>query len=231
MNSPFPNSPFPMYSGGYSSRMSHRSIIGSAAGIISLVVTVVTFVAVRVASSAQGCGFFCAPASGQPVSDSEQFVNTKWGFIIDYGGSQLTINQPDPTSDSADFLADDQKGNTVGEIVISAMPATNTQQAVQSALRDFSSDQFQDITRVEAVPGAEIGLIPGDGEGYSANVVSTDGSADDPVGIVIMASTHGNVTLVAAMWSETDTSGNAPFYLVTDQSFDYVLTDLHFRSG
>jgi hypothetical protein len=39
------------------------------------------------------------------------------------------------------------------------------------------------------------------------------------------------VTLLAEMWSETDTSGDAPFYLSTDQSFDYVLTDLHFRTG
>lgn len=211
--------------------MSHRSIIGSAAGIISLLVTVVTFFAVHFASSSQGCGFFCAPASGQPVSNSEQFVDTKWGFVIDYGGSQLTINQPDPTSDSADFLAEDVNGNTVGEITITAMRDTNTQQAVKAALRDFSGDQFQDITPVEAVPGAEIGLIPGDGEGYSANVVSTDGSTDNPVGIVILASTHSNVTLLAEMWSETDTSGDAPFYLSTDQSFDYVLTDLHFRTG
>jgi hypothetical protein len=48
---------------------------------------------------------------------------------------------------------------------------------------------------------------------------------------VITAATHGNVTILAEMWSETNTGGDAPFYLATDQSFDYVLTNLHFQGS
>ncbi len=168
-------------------------------------------------------------ARGSPTL--REFVDTKWGFIVDYSATQLTINQPDPSSSSADFLAQDQSGNTVGEILITAMAATNTSQAVRKALGDFSSNQFQDITEVEPVPGAEIGLIPAVGNGYTANLVSTSGSSGNPVGIVIVAATHGNTTLVAEMWCETNTSGDAPFYLATDQSFDYVLTNLHFQGS
>ncbi len=163
--------------------------------------------------------------------NSREFIDTKWGFIVDYSATVLKINQPDPSSSSADFIAQDQSGDTVGEILVTAMAATNTSQAVQKALGDFSGDQFQDITEVESVPGAEIGLIPAVGNGYTANLVSTSGSSGNPVGIVIVAATHGNTTLVAEMWCETDTSGDAPFYIATDQSFDYVLTNLHFQGS
>jgi hypothetical protein len=195
------------------------------------VATLVTVVAVKVSTSAQGCGFYCGPDVGARLPDSREFVDTKWGFIIDYSATVLSINQPDPSSSSADFIAQDQNGDTVGEILVTAMSATNTSQAVQNALGDFSGNQFQDITEVESVPGAEIGLIPAVGNGYTANLVSTSGSSGNPVGIVIVAATHGNTTLVAEMWCETDTSGDAPFYIATDQSFDYVLTNLHFQGS
>lgn len=224
--------PLPPYaSATHPSKLSHATIIIAALAAIAVVATLVTVFAVKVSTSAQGCGFHCGPDVGARLPDSREFVDTKWGFIIDYSGTVLRINQPDPSSSSADFLAQDQHGDTVGEILITAMAGTNTSQAVQHALGDFSSDQFQDITAVEPVPGAEIGLIPAVGTGYTANLVSTAGSSGNPVGIVIVAATHGSTTLVAEMWCETDTSGDAPFYLVTDQSFDYVLTNLHFQGS
>jgi acyl-CoA synthetase (AMP-forming)/AMP-acid ligase II len=222
--------PLPPYaSATHASKLSHTTVIVAALAAIALVATLVTVFAVKVSTSAQGCGFYCGPDVGSRLPDSREFVDTKWGFIIDYSATVLTINQPDPSSSSADFIAEDQSGDTVGEILVTAMAATNTSQAVQHALGDFSSDQFQDITEVESVPGAEIGLIPAVGNGYTANVVSTSGSSGNPVGIVIVAATHGNMTLVAEMWCETDTSGDAPFYVAADQSFDYVLTNLHFQ--
>jgi zinc ribbon protein len=224
--------PLPAYaSATHPSKLSHTTVIVAALAAIALVATLITVFAVRVSTSAEGCGFYCAPDVGSRLPDSREFVDTKWGFIIDYSGSMLTINQPDPSSSSADFLAEDQSGNTVGEILVTAMAATNTAQAVKNALGDFSSNQFQDITAVESVPGAEIGLIPAVGTGYTANLVSTAGSSGNPVGIVILAATHGNTTLVAEMWSQTNNSGDAPFYVATDQSFDYVLTNLHFQGS
>ncbi len=225
-------SPPPPYAGaGHPVKLSHSSVIIAAVATIAVVASLVTFLAVQVSTSAQGCGFHCAPDIGQRLADSKEFVDTKWGFIVDYSGSNLTLNQGDPRSASADFLAQDRSGNTIGEILISAEAATNTQQAVKAALGDFSGNQFQDISAVEAVPGAEIGLIPGDGTGYTANLVSTSGSSGNPVGIVIIAATHGSVTIVAEMWSVTNTSGDAPFYVATDQPFDDVLTNLHFSTG
>jgi hypothetical protein len=224
--------PLPPYAGtGNRTKLSHTTIIVAAIAAVAVVATLVTVFAVKVSTSAQGCGFYCAPDRGPRLADSRQFIDTKWGFVVDYSGSNLTINQPNPSGDTADFLAQDQSGNTVGEILITAVTATNTSQAVQKALSDFSSNQFQDITPVEAVPGAAIALIPAVGEGYTANVVSTAGSSGNPVGIVIVAATHGNTTIVAEMWSESNTGGDAPFYLATDQSFDYVLTNLHFQGS
>jgi hypothetical protein len=224
--------PFPPYARAtHPSKLSHTTVIVAALAAIALVATLVTVFAVKVSTSAQGCGFHCGPDVGARLPDSREFVDTKWGFVVDYSATVLSINQPNPSSDSADFIAQDQSGGTVGEILITAMKATNTSQAVQKALGDFSSNQFQDITEVEPVPGAEIGLIPAVGTGYTANVVSTSGRSGNPVGIVIVAATQGSTTLVAEMWCETNTSGDAPFYIATDQSFDYVLTNLHFRGS
>jgi hypothetical protein len=195
--------PLPPYaSATHPSKLSHMTVIVAALAAIALVATLVTVVAVKVSTSAQGCGFYCGPDVGARLPDSREFVDTKWGFIIDYSATVLSINQPDPSSSSADFIAQDQNGDTVGEILVTAMTATNTSQAVQNALGDFSGNQFQDITEVESVPGAEIGLIPAVGNGYTANLVSTSGSSGNPVGIVIVAATHGNTTLVAEMWCE-----------------------------
>jgi hypothetical protein len=224
--------PLPPYaSATHPSKLSHTTVIVAALAAIALVATLVTVFAVKVSTSAQSCGFHCGPDVGSRLPDSREFVDTKWGFIIDYSATVLKINQPDPASSAADFIAQDQSGDTVGEILVTAMAATNTSQAVQKALGDFSSDQFQDITEVESVPGAEIGLIPAVGNGYTANLVSTSGSSGNPVGMVIVAATHGDMTLVAEMWCETDNSGDAPFYIETDQSFDYVLTNLHFQGS
>ncbi|HVC04454.1 MAG TPA: zinc ribbon domain-containing protein [Candidatus Acidoferrales bacterium] len=224
--------PLPPYANTtHPSKLSHTTVIVAALAAIAVVATLVTVFAVKVSTSAQACGFYCGPDVGARLPDSREFVDTKWSFVVDYSGTVLSINQPDPSSNSADFIAQDQDGNTVGEILITAMPATNTPQAVQKALGDFSSNQFQDITEVEPVPGAEIGLIPAVGNGYTANLVSTSGSSGSPVGIVIVAATHGSTTLLAEMWCETDTGGDAPFYIATDQSFDYVLTNLHFQGS
>ena len=224
--------PLPPYaSATRPSKLSHTTVIVAALATIALVATLVTVFAVKVSTSAQSCGFYCGPDVGSRLPDSREFVDTKWGFIIDYSATALKINQPDPSSSSADFIAQDPSGDTVGEILVTAMAATNTSQAVQNALGDFSSNQFQDITEVESVPGAEIGLIPAVGNGYTANVVSTSGSSGNPVGIVIVAATHDNTTLVAEMWCESDNGGDAPFYLEADQSFDYVLTNLHFQGS
>ena len=224
--------PLPPYaSATHPSKLSHATVIVAALAAIAIVATLITVFAVRVSTSAQGCGFYCGPDVGSRLPNSRQFTNTKWGFVIDYSGTVLSVNQPAPTSDFADFIAQDQSGNTVGEILVTAMQATNTSQAVKNALGDFSSNQFQDITEVESVPGAEIGLIPAVGNGYTANLVSTSGSSGNPVGIVVVAATHGSTTLVAEMWCETNTSGDAPFYIATDQSFDYVLTNLHFKGS
>jgi hypothetical protein len=217
----------PYAGAGNRSKLSHLTIIVAALAIVAVIATLMTVVAVKVSTSSQGCGFYCAPDTGPRLADSREFVDTKWGFIVDYSGSNLTIHQPDPTSDFADFLSQ----QPVGEIQVIGMAATNTSQAVKNALGLFSSSQFQDITPVEAIPGAEIGLIPAAGEGYTANVVPTAGSSGTPVGIAIMAATHGNVTIVAAMWSESNTSGDAPFYIANDQSFDYVITNLHFQGS
>jgi hypothetical protein len=221
----------PYAGAGNRSKLPHLIIVVAALAIIGVLATTITFVATKVSTSSQGCGFYCAPDVGPRLADSREFVDTKWGFIVDYSGTQLTLNQPNPSSDYADLLASDQNGDAVGEIQIIGMKATNNSQAVQNALGLFSGDQFQDITPVEAVPGAEVGLIPATGEGYTANLVSTAGASGNPVGIAILAATHGNVTIVAAMWSFLDKSGDAPFYISNDQSFDNVITNVHFQGS
>lgn len=240
MTSPPPPPPPPppaLVVAGPRRKLSHTRTLLVAGGIIAVLVVIITVVATRVASSGAQCAFYCGPKTGPLLTDEKTFTNNKWHFVIDYGGANLTLNTSgpsgsDPNGDSADLLATDSSGNGAGEIVITGMPQTSTQSAIQAALDLYSNLQFSDIRPVEAVPGAEIGLVQGDGQGYTGVLASSDGSSGTDVGIQIMAVTHGNETLVASMWSpiQKDVSA-APFYLFAEQSFDHVLTDLQFTGG
>ncbi len=214
------------------SKLSHGSILIVAVAAIAVVAIVITIVAVNTRTKAQACGFYCGPHTGTRLAGARQFVDTKWGFTIDYD-SELTPNpaQLSPTADSVEFDVAGQSGNVVGAVVVKAMQATDPQQAIQAELGAINSNTLQDITPVEAVPGAEVGLIPAAGEGYSATLVPSDGGSGEPIGMLILAATHGNVTLVAVVQGISSQQGDAPFYIIADQPLDYVLTNLHFQGG
>jgi hypothetical protein len=213
-------------------KLRHGHTILIAGGVIAALVVVVTLVAVRVGGTSAHCGFYCGPHPGVRLSDPASFTNTKWGFVVDYSGSNLKLQKSDPGGDTADFLDATASGQQFGEITVTATSHTSTQAAIKSALDLYAGGQFTDIRPAGAVPGAEIGLIPGDGEGYTATLASSSGSTGSRVGIQIMAITHGNETIVASMWSPAkDDPGLAPFYLIAGQDFDFVLTYLHFTGG
>lgn len=229
---PPPPPPFARAAGTPRTKLRHGQTLLIAGGAIAALVVVLTIIAVKVAGSGAHCGFFCGPHQGPRLSDEKSFTDTKWGFVIDYGGATLTLNKSDPQGDTADFLATDAAGDPTGEITVTAMSQTSTQAAIQKELDAYSGGQFSSPQPVEAIPGAEIALIPGDGEGYTSKLASSDGSTGTPVGIQIIAIQHGNETLVASMWSpiQQDVSF-APFYLFSGETFDHVLTELHFTGG
>ena len=232
MTAPPPPPPPALLVLGPRRKLSHGRTLLLAGGIIALLVVVITVVATRVATPSGRCGFFCGPHTGSPLSGTKTFTDTKWHFVIDYSSDGLSLNNSDPNGDSADLLASDASGNPAGEILVTAMAQTSEQSAIQAALDVYSKGNFSDVRPVEAVPGAEIGLVPGQGQGYTAVLASSDGSTGTPVGIQIMAVTHGSETLVASMWSPTQNDvSSAPFYMVAEQDFDHVLTELQFTAG
>lgn len=217
-----------------SAKLGHRHTIMLAAGIMAVVVVVVTVVAVKLGVTGKPCTLYCGPHVGPRLADQKSFTDSKWNFVVEYGGSALTLNTNDANSDSVDLLSTSDKGDQLGEITVTGMSATSTQNAIQAELDQYKGNHFDDIQPVGPIPGAEIGLVPGDGEGYTAALVSADGRSGTNVGIQIIAVTHGNETLVASMWSPRVQSSRvafAPFYLFAEQDFDHVITDLRFTNG
>ena len=232
MTAPPPPPPPALVVAGPRRKLSHSRTLVLAGGIIAVLVVVITVVATHVAGVGAHCGFYCGPKTGPLLTDEKSFTDNKWHFVVDYSGANLTLNGSDPNGDSADLLASDHGGNPAGEILVTGMSQTSTQSAIQAALDVYSNNNFSDISPVEAIPGAEIGLVLGEGQGYTAKLKSSDGSSGTDVGIEIMAVTRGNETLVASMWSPIQNQvSNAPFYLFAEQDFDHVLTDLQFTGG
>jgi len=200
-------------------------------GALASLTVVLTVVALRLIVSPVHCGFYCGPHLAPRLAGAHSFTDTKWGFVVDYDTAQFALHTSDPNADTVDLTALDPRGRQLGEIEFIAMRATATQQAIQSTLQNvFPSSRFSDPKPVGPVSGAEIGLIPGAGTGYLADQRGTSGASANQDGIMILASTHGNVTIVAAMWSLYDQQGDAPFYLLADLWFDSVITNLHFTS-
>lgn len=230
---PPPPPPPPAFAAAQPAKLRHHHTVLLAAGIIAVLVVVVTAIAVKVGTGGTPCRLYCGPHVGPRLADQKSFTDKKWSFVVEYGGTGLTLNTDDANSDSVDLLAKDSQGNPAGEILVTGMSGTSTQDAIQTQLDQFKGNNFTDIQPVAPIPGAEIGLVPGDGEGYTAALVES-GSSETNVGIQIMAVTHGNETLVASMWSplvDRSQVAAAPFYLFAEQDFDHVITDLRFTNG
>jgi hypothetical protein len=128
------------------------------------------------------------------VTSGEVVINQALGYSFEYHGEDWTLGESsDPNRTVLNGVFFD------AQIVVLAVPATTT---VAQMLDDLTTraDRFTlgrapDNDSYDAVLGPGIGYIRGDGEVYAGTLVGQDGTPIEPVGLTLLASTNGRITV------------------------------------
>lgn len=204
---------------GMRPRLGALRLLVIAASALAALVVLLTVVAVLVRPVAQTCGLHCGPRVGRRLLSPTAYTNQKWGFTVEYDGNAQSIGSQDADSVSL------QSSNGDGEVDFSVASGSDVDRANQDALSSLPSSQFQDVQSIGPVRGAEIGFVPGQGNAYSAQFVTSDGSAV-PVGVVIFSASSGDITItVVAFSQQSNDVANAPYGLDMGQLFDYPVSN------
>jgi hypothetical protein len=142
-----------------------------------------------------------ATAVPTPVSNAAPFVaGTVWrsrtlGYSFEYDPTTWKLN------DSADAFADLLLGPA--EFAVRGFPGdVSVQTALDTVLAQvdtFVIGRASNPRGYDAVLGPSIGYLRGDGGVYSGTFKNADGTPGDPVGIAVMASTNGRVTIAVLL--------------------------------
>ena len=192
-------------------------------GVIVIVLTgVITTVAVAQRPQTVPCGYYCGPHVGTRLISTSLYHSDRFGFDVEYSPSDMSITDKSDSSVTFDVL--DQGKNTGFQITFAAHSGSDIDAAIQAADANLDTSRFQDLQSQGPVRGAEIGLTLGHGEVYHANY-----NGQQPVGVIIMAATGNNVTVVTTMFSPVDqTVNNQPYGLLDGQTFDAPITNFIF---
>ncbi|MEO6350311.1 MAG: hypothetical protein ABIP53_06635 [Candidatus Limnocylindrales bacterium] len=135
------------------------------------------------------------PTSDSPPATSGEVVqNDALGYSFEYQGEDWTLDESDdPNRTILNGVFFD------AQIVIEAAPASVTvaqmlERQLTSADR-FTLGRAPDNDSYDAVLGPGIGYIRGDGAVYSGTLVGRDGTPIEPVGLTLVASTNGRITV------------------------------------
>lgn len=197
------------------------------AGVVVVVLTgVITTIAVAQRPQTVPCGYYCGPHMGTRLISTSIYHSDRFGFDVEYSPTSFTIT--DKTDSSVTFDLLDNAGKDLGDqITFTAHSGSDIDSAIQDAYNNLDTSRFQDLQPLGPVRGAEIGLTLGHGEVYHA-----DYGGQQPVGVIIMAATRNNVTVVVTMFSPADQDvGDQPYGLVAGQSFDSPITNFIFAGA
>jgi hypothetical protein len=208
---------------GAQHRLTHSRLLIVAGAALVAVVVVITVIVVAVRPTPQPCHFFCGPRSGPRLINGTLFTSSQFGYRVPYDSSAFTKAGEDAAGIQL------QAANGDGEVTFTAASGSDTNGAIQAAVGNLSTSEFQNMQQVGPVPGAEIGFVQGDGAAFSASFTPSGGTGQGvPVGIVVMASTQNNVTIVALVFSQQDLSSvqDAPFGLTQGSLFDSPISNM-----
>jgi hypothetical protein len=170
-------------------------------------VVIIALIAVLNKPTTTLCHFTCGPDVGPRLSAPTYYQNSTFGYRVEYDGNYFK-----PTASSSGV----QLSLTVGGggfIHYSATSGSDVNGAMQKAFNGLNTNAFQNISEIEPIPGAEIGLVEGQGVAYSASYVPQGGGKSIPVSIAVMASTFNNVTISVVAIDTTDLSSPITFPL------------------
>ncbi len=194
------------------SRSSHPRVrrlpplVKVAIGVVVLVAVGLGVKAIVAPRSVPRCLFTCAnPPVGVPQPAGSTLNSAKYGFSFDYppGATKASTEG----SGVADLVYADDDGDFAGEILVAAGSGTTSATSLLTNGASTLSRYIVNLRTVGGVPGAEIGFVPGDGQSYTGQYTSFDGSTS-PVDIDAIAVQHRGVWVYMVGISTVDNSDN-----------------------
>ena len=165
------------------------------------------------------CATDCGPKLVTPLPESNTFRSITFKFEVDYS-SAWKIRSQDASSVSL--------GTRIGNFtVVGSSSGESLNQLIDHTVSALPSSTWQGVTKVYDLKGAHIGDQDGLGAIYSANLVSSGGTARK-VRFAVIAATRGDVSVVIFAVDPADTK-NFPSGMPEGQEFDYLCQE--FRWG
>jgi hypothetical protein len=149
------------------------------------------------------------------------YDNSQFGYKIEYEKPPFAI--AGQTANGVDL-----EGSQDNFVLFYGNTGTNAQTAIQKSISGLSTTEFQDLQQISSVvPGAEIGFVPGSGAAYTANFVPPGGGQQEPVSVLVMAATQGNLTITVLVVGSQDTStvSDMPFGFQFGSFFDFEVSN------
>lgn len=164
------------------------------------------------------CRFNCGPEIGTRLPEAATYRSDAFGFEVDYP-SDWNVDQRSGTGiDLATYK---------GELKIRSDKAGKSlDQLIQDALAELPSASWQGVTPLHSIAGSHIGFQAGKGTEFAANLAPAAGQTQ-PMRVVILAATHGNLSVVVIAWNPYQPPKNERNQSGMPESgiFDYVLAE------
>ncbi|HEV2967281.1 MAG TPA: zinc ribbon domain-containing protein [Candidatus Dormibacteraeota bacterium] len=198
-------------------RGSQVAVAGVLLAILAVVAVAITIFAVSHAlgGTHPTCTVNCAPKFVTPLPESATFHSSAFGFELDYN-SAWTVRSQDSNGISL--------GTRLGLVtVVGSQGGQPLTQVLQSTVSALPTAQWQDVTQVSDLKGAQIGGQDGIGAVYSANLIGTN-STSAQVRFAVIVAARGGVTVVFFAVDPADPK-NSPNGIPEGQSFDYMCAE------
>lgn len=203
-------------------KLRHHHFLSVVGTLLVVIVVAVTASAVLTRVTPQLCHLSCGPDVGPSLAVPSAYTSSQYGYRVEYDSSTFVVSSHGPSS--VQLVVPTSAANLVA---FSATAGSNVSGAMSSAIGQLNTNVIQGLQAIGSVPGAEIGLVSGAGEAYSATFVPPNGGQSYPVSVVAMAATRGNLTLSVVAIGQQDLSSVAdlPFGLANGGLLDGPVTD------
>ncbi|HEY0830452.1 MAG TPA: zinc ribbon domain-containing protein [Candidatus Dormibacteraeota bacterium] len=207
-------------------RQGRGSQIAVAGGLLAILAIATVAITIFAVSHALGgthppCTVNCAPKFVAALPESATFHSTAFGFEVDYN-SGWTVRSQDANGISL--------GTRFGLVTVVGTPGGQPlTQVLQSTVSSLPTAQWQDVTHVSDLKGAQIGGQDGIGAVYSANLIGTN-STSVQVRLAVIVAARSGVTIVFFAADPADPK-NSPNGISEGQSFDYMCAEFRWAGS
>jgi len=192
-------------------------IAGGLIVVLAVITVIVSAIAVShfTGGTHPTCTVNCGPKIVTPFPESASYKSSAFKYQVNYS-STWTVRSQDTSGIAL--------GTRLGLVQVFGSGASDPQHALDQVVAALPTSEWQDVTFVSKVRGAQIGEQSGVGSVYSANLVGS-GSTATKVRFAVIAATLRGVTIVVFAADPADLK-NYPFGLPEGREFDYLCTEI-----